>query len=286
MTRLAGSTVLVTGAASGIGRLLAHEVVRRGARPVLWDLSADRLEEVAGELATLGADPITTTVDVGESAAVTAAADQVLAQVGAVDVLVNNAGVVSGKPLLELSSSDIERTFRVNTLANYWTTKAFLPSMVERNRGHIVTVASAAGLVGVARQTDYSASKHAAVGFDEALRVELSHTAPGVVTTAVCPYYVDTGMFDGAETRFPFLLPILREEDVVSRMVRAIERDRRRLYMPPLLYVLGLLRPLPPRAFDAIMDALGVNVSMDHFVGRTGRSRAPSTARPPAGPGN
>ena len=284
MTRLAGSTVLITGAASGLGRGLAIEMVRRGARPVLWDLSADGLDAVAAEVAALGAEPVTAVVDVGESAAVTAAADQVLAQVGSVDVVVNNAGVVSGKPLTELSSSDIERTFRVNTLANYWTTKAFLPAMVERNQGHIVTVASAAGLVGVARQTDYSASKHAAVGFDESLRVELAHVAPGVRTTVVCPYYIDTGMFEGAETRFGFLLPILEERTVVAKMVRAIERDRRRLFMPPLLYLLGLLRPLPPAVFDALMDLVGINTSMDHFVGRAAAGSEPREARPPASP--
>ncbi len=238
MTRLAGSTVLITGGASGLGRLLALEVARRGARPVLWDLSAEGLDAVAEELVVLGADPLTAVVDVGESTAVTAAADQVLAQVGAVDVLVNNAGVVSGKPLTELSASDIERTFKVNVMANYWTTKAFLPRMIARNRGHVVTVASAAGLVGVARQTDYSASKHAAVGFDESLRVELSHRAPGVRTTVVCPYYIDTGMFEGVRTRVPWLLPILDEDKVVAKMVQAIERDRARLFMPPIIYVL------------------------------------------------
>lgn len=269
MTRLAGSTVLITGGASGLGRLLAFAVARRGARPVLWDLSEERLADVCGDLEALGADPLTATVDVGDPEAVAAAADRLLARVGAVDILVNNAGVVSGKPLVELSTAEVERTFRVNALANLWTTKAFLPAMIAQNRGHVVTVASAAGLVGVARQTDYSASKHAAVGFDESLRVELARTAPGVRTTVICPYYVDTGMFDGVQTRFPLLLPILHEDDVVARTVSAIERDRARVVMPPLLYALPLLRVLPARAFDRVMDLFGVNVSMDHFEGHS-----------------
>jgi all-trans-retinol dehydrogenase (NAD+) len=131
-----------------------------------------------------------------------------------------------------------------------------------------VNLASAAGLVGVARQTDYSASKHAAVGFDESLRVELKKVAPGVVTTVVCPYYVDTGMFEGVKTRFPRLLPILRQDDVADRIVQAIERDRRRLIMPPLVRLVPAMRVLPPRLFDVIMDLFGVNVSMDAFAGR------------------
>ncbi len=243
MTRLAGSTVLVTGAASGIGRLLSLEVARRGARPVLWDLSAEGLAAVAEELVALGADPLSAVVDVGEPFSVSAAADQLLAQVGAVDILVNNAGVVSGKPITELGVEEIERTFRVNVLSNYWTSRAFLPAMIRRNRGHVVTVASAAGLVGVARQTDYSASKHAAFGFDESLRVEMAHRAPGVITTVVCPYYIDTGMFDGVQSS-P-LLPILKEDHVVAKMVRAIERDRRTLFMPPLLYALPIAAGTP-----------------------------------------
>lgn len=268
MTRLAGSIVLITGGGAGIGRLVAHEVVRRGARPVLWDLSERALSEVGAELEAMDAEPLTATVDVGDPDAVAAAAAELLDRVGAVDVLINNAGVISGKPLLELTSEDVQRTFSVNTLANYWTTKALLPAMIRNGRGHVVTIASAAGLVGVARQCDYSASKHAAVGFDESLRVELAHTSPGVRTTVVCPFYVDTGMFEGVRTRFPLLLPILHETDVAAKIVRAIERDRARIVMPPLLHALPLLRLLPARAFDRVMDLFGVNASMDHFEGR------------------
>lgn len=275
MTRLAGSNVLITGGASGLGRLLALAVAGRGARPVLWDLSDQGLADVSGEIKALRVDPVTATVDVGDPEAVAAAAEELLARVGTVDILVNNAGVISGKPLVELSTTEVERTFRVNVLAGYWTTKAFLPSMIDQNRGHVVTIASAAGLVGVARQTDYSASKHAAVGFDESLRVELAHTAPGVRTTVICPFYVDTGMFDGVQTRFPNLLPILREDDVVAKVVSAIEHNRARVVMPPVLYALPLLRMLPARTFDRVMDLFGVNVSMEHFSGRAPVDPAP-----------
>ena len=132
-----------------------------------------------------------------------ARADEVRSAAGEVDVLVNNAGIVSGRPLLELSDERIERTFAVNTLALFWTSKAFLPAMTARGSGHIVTVASAAGLIGTARETDYAASKFAAVGFNEALRLELRRSAPGVKTTLVCPYYIDTGMFDGRQDAVP-----------------------------------------------------------------------------------
>ena len=177
---------------------------------------------------------------------------------------------VDGIDLLDLPDEAIRRTFEVNTLSLFWVAKAFLPQMVDAGSGHLVTVASAAGLVGVARQTDYSASKHAAVGFDESLRVELRHIAPRVRTTVVCPYYIDTGMFEGVRTRVPALLPILRQRDVAMRIADAIARNRRVLVMPPIVRLLPVLRALPPTAFDRIMDLFGVNASMDHFVGHAG----------------
>lgn len=271
MTAMQGATVLVTGAAAGLGRLVSLEAARRGARHlVLWDIDRSRLEPVADEVRRLGAAASTHGCDVGDAAAVRAAAEEVLATTGGVDVVVNNAGVVSGRPLLELTDEQIERTFRVNVLALYWVTRPFLAGMVERGHGHVVTIASAAGLVGVARQTDYAASKHAAVGFDESLRVELARSAPGVRTTVVCPYYVDTGMFAGVRTRVPWLLPILRPEPVARRIVDAVERDRPMLVMPPIVRLLPALRVLPPRAFDRVMDLFGVNRSMDEFRGHGG----------------
>ena len=192
---------------------------------------------------------------------------------GPVDILVNNAGVVSGRPLLELSAEHIERTFRVNTLALFWTTGAFLPDMVARGSGHIVTVASAAGLMGSPRETDYAASKFAAVGFNEALRLELRRTAPGLKTTVVCSYYIDTGMFEGVKTRFPLLLPILKEEDVTRRIVRAIQRDAQQLVMPWMVRTLPAMRLLPVWAFDSLADFLGITTCMDEFCGRAAQDQ-------------
>jgi all-trans-retinol dehydrogenase (NAD+) len=277
MTTILGSTVLITGGASGIGRLVALRMADRGARVVLWDLDAARLAPVLEEIEhRTGRTAFGFGCDVSDRAMVYEVADRVRDEVGDVDILINNAGIVSGKALLDIPDEKIEATFAVNALALFWTTKAFLPAMVRKGRGHVVTVASAAGLVGVAKQTDYSASKHAAVGFDESLRVELARSAPGVVTTVVCPYYIDTGMFDGVKTRFSFLLPILQQDDVADRIVGAIERDKRQLILPPLVRTLPALRLLPPRAFDRVMDLLGVNVSMSEFVGRSTSDRVRS----------
>jgi all-trans-retinol dehydrogenase (NAD+) len=265
MTDLSKSTVLVTGAASGLGRRLALGCARRGAPVVLWDLNREALSAVVKEVQALGVAAESDVVDVSDREGVYDAARRVS---GPVDVLVNNAGVVSGKSFLEISDEKIEASFRVNALALFWTTKAFLPGMIERGRGHLVTIASAAGLIGVARLSDYCATKWAAVGLDESLRVELAKTAPAIRTTVVCPFYIATGMFEGVKSRFPFLLPILDEETAAARVLRAVERNERKLAMPFLVKTLPLLRLLPVSWFDAIAHVMGINVAMDEFVGR------------------
>ncbi len=269
MSAIAGRNVLITGGASGMGRLVARKVAALGGNIVLWDINPENLDRVRAEVQRISGRPVLGHVcDVSDRAQVYETAKQVHARVGPLDILVSSAGVVTGAPFLELPDEKVEQTFRVNTLALFWTAKAFLPDMIARNSGHLVTIASASGYVGVANLADYSASKWAAIGFDESLRAELRKTAPGVRTTIVCPYYVDTGMFTGVRSRFPRLLPILKEEHVVDRIVSAIQRNKRRVVMPPLVHLVPLLRPLPVALFDAVNDFLGVNASMDHFVGR------------------
>ncbi|MDX1659563.1 MAG: SDR family oxidoreductase [Nitriliruptorales bacterium] len=270
MSGIAGARVLVTGGARGLGRLLGYAIGRLGGIPVLWDLDDGALADAADEIERATHDrPATYVCDVTDQEQVAEVAEKVRADGGDIDILVNNAGVVGGAPLLEMSEEQIRRTLEVNTLSLFWTTREFLPAMIDQNRGHIVTIASAAGWVGVPRQTDYAASKFGAVGFDEALRLELKRTAQGVKTTVVCPYYISTGMFDGVETRFDWLLPIMEPKKVVTRIVDAIQRDKRRLFLPPVVGLVPTLRALPADLFDRAMDVLGVTAGMDHFRGRS-----------------
>jgi len=265
MTNIAGRHALITGGASGIGRLTAKKLAAQGARVTIWDINPTSLSAVVSEL---GADAHGFVCDVANREQVYARARETIAAAGPVDLLINNAGIVSGQDFLDLPDDRIAATFDVNVLALFWAGKAFLPSMIERNDGHIVTIASASGLIGVARLADYSASKWAAIGFDESLRAELRQRAPGVMTTVVCPFYINTGMFRGVQSRFPFLLPILEEDAVAERIVHAIRTNRRRLSLPRLVHLLPALRVLPIGLFDWIANFLGVNVSMKAFVGR------------------
>ena len=268
MTDFRDSHVLITGAARGIGRLLALGAARRGARVTVLDLDEAGLGAVRKELEALGADVAAFTADLADRGSVQAAVAQVLEQRGPVTILINNAGIVTGRTLLECTDEAIERTFKVNALALFWTVRGFLPGMIAQGRGHVVTVASAAGLAGTARLTDYCASKFAAVGFDESLRLELQRLGHPVRTTVVCPYYVDTGMFKGVRTRFPWLLPILAPEYVAGRILGAIQGDRQRLVLPRFVMAVPLVKALPVPVFDAVMRFFGINRTMDEFVGR------------------
>ncbi len=268
MTDFSGRGVVITGAASGIGRLMALRIADAGGRLALWDIDTEGLQRLEAELKPKGVETAAVTVNLADRESIAAAAHETLQRLGTVDVLINNAGVVSGKDLLEIEDEKIELTFKVNALALFWTTRAFLPAMLERDSGHIVTIASAGGIAGTAKLVDYCSSKFAAVGFDDSLRLELRRRGSKVMTTVVCPYYIDTGMFSGVSTRFPWLLPILDPDESVSRILRAIRNNRRRLIMPWFVYTTYLMRLGPVALADWLLDFFGVSHSMDRFTGR------------------
>jgi all-trans-retinol dehydrogenase (NAD+) len=258
-----------------MGRLFALKTARLGATVVIYDLDAGAMNAAVEEIKRLtGREAHGFVCDVSDREAVYRTADEVRDLVGPVDVLFNNAGVVSGRRLMEIPDEKIEAVMGVNVLALYWVTKSFLPDMLARNSGHVVTMASAAGLLGVDRQTDYAASKSAAIGFTRSLRVELKQTGhTGVKTTIVEPFFVNTGMFDGVKTRFPRILPILDQDHVTDRVISAVRRDKQDLKMPPIVNLVPGLQLLPINVFDWIMDFLGVNDSMDEFRGRETEKR-------------
>jgi all-trans-retinol dehydrogenase (NAD+) len=276
MKDITDKVILVTGGASGMGRLMALDFARRGGRVAVWDMDAGALKTLEAEAEGLSVTGMV--CDVSDRATVARQAKALVKKLGPVDILINNAGIVSGKKLLEIQDEKIIQTVNVNLLSLFWTTRAFLPSMLERNSGHIVTMASAAGLIGVKGLSDYCAGKFAAIGFDESLRMELRRMKSNVVTTVVCPYFIDTGMFKGVKTRFPLLLPILSSENAVKRIVKAILKNKRRLIMPHFVYSTLLLRLFPTGFIDFMADFFGISSAMDDFTGRQPAKAPPGPA--------
>ncbi len=270
MTDVATSLSLITGGASGIGRALVLRFAAAGGRVVVWDIDGDGLAALSEEASALPGKVFTYRCDLSDRTDIAATAVKVIEQVGDVDLIVHNAGIVAGAPLNELTDEQIERTFAINTLALFYVTRPFLGAMIQRNRGHIVTIASAGGLAGTAKLTDYCASKFAAVGFDDALRAEFNFLKYDIATTVVCPFYINTGMFDGVSTRFSWLIPILDPAYVVERISDAIAKRKKRLVMPRFVYTTWLVRLLPVGLGDRLMTFFGVTQSMQRFTGRPG----------------
>ncbi|XP_050397408.1 protein dhs-3 isoform X2 [Patella vulgata] len=263
-------TVLITGAGSGIGRLMAIKFAEKGCRVVVWDVNNKGNEETASEIRKRGGKVMAYSVDLTDRHEIYKAANEVKKDVGQIDILVNNAGVVTGKKFLDCPDDLVIRTMDVNIMAHFWTAKCFLPGMIERNHGHLVNIASSAGFLGVTGLADYCASKYSAVGFDESMRFELnSQGKTGVHTTVVCPYFINTGMFDGVKTRFPFLLPILDPEYAVNKIMDAILCNQTVLLLPKnLTFFLALKGMLPTKCCQLLVDFFQISNSMDDFKGR------------------
>jgi len=266
-----GQIVLITGGASGIGRQMAIRFSRLGAKLVLWDMNADGVQAVADEITKETGNPVYAfAIDITDREKVYELAQQVKSRVGMVDILVNNAGIVSGKSILDPSFSDAkaEKTIAVNTTSHIWTIRAFVLDMARRNRGHVVTIASAAGLTGTCGLVDYCASKFGAVGLNESLRREFrKHGLSGCKTTVICPYYIQTGMFQGVKSS---IVPILKEDYVADSIVNSVRENREFLGLPLLIhYILMPVSSISPVSFtDFVHDIFGISSTMDTFTGR------------------
>ncbi|KAK1898217.1 Epidermal retinol dehydrogenase 2 [Dissostichus eleginoides] len=155
-------------------------------------------------------------------------------------------------------------------MAHFWTYKAFLPAMIANNHGHLVSIASSAGLISCNALADYCASKFAAVGFAESVGLELLATGKdGVKTTIVCPYFINTGMFDGCQTKWPTLLPILDPNYVAKKIITAVLTDQVFLLLPRTMYLITALKTLLPVKQGLMLGQyLGAFSLMDHFKGR------------------
>ncbi|NWZ69026.1 RDHE2 dehydrogenase, partial [Acrocephalus arundinaceus] len=268
---VSGEIVLITGAGSGIGRLLAKKFASLGATVVLWDINQEGLNCAARLARENGAGRVHSYVcDCSKRQDVYRVADQVKKEVGDVSILINNAGVVIGKRFLDTPDPLLEKTMDVNTMAHFWTYKAFLPAMIAANHGHLVCISSCAGLHGGSQVSDYCASKFAALGFAESIDEEMrALKKTGIKTTIVCPFAINTGMFDGVKSKWPHVLPVLDPEYVAERITRAVRQNQEMLFIPRLVYVLYFLKSfLPVKATVLLLDYFGISDSMTTFKGR------------------
>ena len=269
--------VAITGGARGLGLATARELASRGCRVAIGDLDGDL---ASAQAAALPNGPHSGhTLDVTDPDAFEAFLDAVEEELGAIDVLVNNAGIMPVAPLLQEPPAVTRAQVEINVLGVITGTRLALELMLPRGRGHIVNVASGAGKVPVAGEAVYSATKHAVVGFDEALMGELEGT--GVHITTVMPSLADTELAAGL--RPPRFVPLVDPEQVAQAIARAIERPRLDVFVPawsgPLVHVQLLLPTRWRAALRRFFRIEGVTSDIDTaaragYVERTTRSAA------------
>jgi short-subunit dehydrogenase len=243
-----GMTALVTGASSGIGRLLAQRFACEGARVALVARRAGELESLAAEISAAGGDALALPCDVSDLASVEQACAKTLEHFGRIDLLVNNAGYGHHRNFLDWDLADMEHMMRVNYLGALYFTKLLLPQMVDRGRGWIVFMASVAGRIGTPGESAYAATKFAMVGLSEALSIELGEAGIHVLT--VCPGVIRTPFFDAeALERMP---PVARRqfvepEKLVRATMKALARGSHLLTYPRWLSLACVVKALAPR---------------------------------------
>jgi len=276
---LENDIILITGAASGIGRGMAYKFAELKPRMIVcWDLNEAENKKTAKKIESMGVPALAYSINLADREAIYKVVDQTQKAIkshfndnkAVVSILINNAGIVTGKTILDCPDKLMSLCMDVNTTAHFWTIKSFLPDMLKLNKGHIVTIASIAGHGGVNGLVDYCASKFGAVGLSEALTNEMFKLKKDVHVTCICPYYINTGMFEGVKSKMNFLLPIQDPEYVVKRIVKAVQCNEIQVLIPRILYPLIFLKSfLPYKVMYALTEYFGVHTSMDEFVGRS-----------------
>jgi NAD(P)-dependent dehydrogenase (short-subunit alcohol dehydrogenase family) len=219
--KFSGKSVVITGGGSGIGAALARHAAKMGARVMVSDLNGDNAAAVAAEI-----DGHSAVCDVRDETAVQRLIAEAKKALGGVDIYVSNAGLGRGEPSHAASAAnDVWMlNWEVHVMAHVYASRALLPEMIERGSGHLVNVASAAGLLNQIGDAAYSATKHAAVSFAESLAI--THGADGIGVSVVCPQYVATpliGLSDADAAKQPSLLTA---DDVAAAVVAGVEADQ------------------------------------------------------------
>lgn len=223
--------VVITGGASGVGKLLAETLATRNIVVVVLDVK--RLESAQDNIRSY-------ICDVSDYSQVQIIAKKIEEEVGQPTILVNNAGIVVGKLLLDLTEEDVRKTYGVNVLSHFWTIQAFLPAMIAKGSGHIVTVSSVLGMMGCAQMTDYCSSKAALITFHDSLRFEIKnrYKTPSIRTTLLLPGHIMTDLFGNINLPqnrlFRFFAPSLQPRLIVKQIISALDDQEGRVIRMPL----------------------------------------------------
>lgn len=225
MEKLTGKNALVTGAGKGIGRAVAIALAQEGVNVALLARTKSQLQEVAEEIEKLGVKAVVVAADVADRTAVEAAVGQALAELGTLDILINNAGIGTFAKLVDMDPAEWEKIIQVNLMGTYYTTRAVLPQMIARETGDIINIASTAGQRGAATTSAYSASKFAILGLTESLmqevrkqNIRVSALTPSTVATELA---ISNKLTDGNPDK------VMQPEDLAEFIISQLKLNRR-----------------------------------------------------------
>ena len=262
------ANVLITGGASGIGKLMGRMALEKGAKCfIIWDINMDGIEVTRLELSKYG-KVAGYVVDVANYEAVEESYKRTVKEYGDIDILINCAGVItSNKTFDQQTVDEMTRTLNINTLAPMFVTRVMLPDMLKRNHGHICNIASAGGMLSNPKMSVYAASKWGAIGWSDSVRIELENMKSKVHVTTIAPYFINTGMFNGVKSP---IIPVLKPEYVSRKVIRAIERNKRFKGIPFGVHFIRFWQfVLPTKVFDWFFgEVVGIYHAMDAFTGR------------------
>ena len=234
--------VMITGASSGIGRGLAVALGTRGAKLGLVARRVEQLGELVAEIESLGGKALALPADVQSENSMRAAADELRAQFGPIDVLIANAGIGPTRDAAKLNADEVANVMNVNVIGASNSVAAVLPEMIAQGQGQLVAISSLAAYRGVPKSAAYCASKAAVSSFFESLRLDLEPRRVDV--TIIHPGFIKTQLTAGRKTPMPFLMEL---DDAVHKMVRAIEKRRKRYSFPWQLATIvraGMIMPI------------------------------------------
>jgi NAD(P)-dependent dehydrogenase (short-subunit alcohol dehydrogenase family) len=267
---LSGKVVAITGGAQGIGKATATALVRKGCRVAIGDIDLALAEKTA---AGLGGGTIALPLDVTDRASFTGFVDEAERQLGPVDVVVNNAGIMPVTALVDESDDSIKRQLDINVYGVIVGTQLAIERMRPRGSGHIVNIASQAGKTSIPGIATYSGTKHAVVGICEAVRAELRKS--GVEVHCVMPTVVNTDLTAGLSQK---LIRPVEAEDVANEIVAALELGRFDVYVPRSNAIMTRFSALLPRsvseAIGRLMKADKLMFEVDHAARRAYEERA------------
>lgn len=247
---------------------MAQEFAFRGANILLADINFAEAEAVAASIKARGGKAQAFEVNLADQDSIRTLKKNVTAAGFSVQMLINNAGVVFGGEFEKLPLEKHLLTYRINVDGLVALTHLFFDDLRTSKEAHIVNLASASGLIGLPYGTTYASSKWAVIGFSESLRLELiERNIHNINVTTICPSYISTGMFNGVKA--PLLLPWLKPETIVRKIIRGIETNAAFVKEPFIVKTVDLLKGiLPLKIFNIVSKVLGVSTSMTHWRGR------------------